>query len=62
MLKKLFAKIKEMNTVRGTIRHYTAHFTTVDGKEHSFNKCRYCIWVNIIEGGSILYNIIPSFA
>ena len=41
MLKKLFAKIKEMNTVRGTIYHYTAHFTTIDGKEHSFNKYRY---------------------
>ena len=41
MLKKLFAKIKEMNTVRGTICHYTAHFTTTDGKEHSFNKYRY---------------------
>ena len=41
MLKKLFAKIKEMNTMRGTICHYTAHFTTTDGKEHSFNKYRY---------------------
>lgn len=41
MLKSLFAKIKEMNTIRGTIYHYTAHFTTIDGKTHSYNKFRY---------------------
>ena len=41
MLKKLFAKIKEMNTMRGTICHYTAHFTTTDGEAHSFNTYRY---------------------
>lgn len=41
MFKKLFAQIKEMNTIRGTICHYTAHFTTVDGVTHSFNKFRY---------------------
>lgn len=41
MLKELFVKIKEMNTTRGAICHYTAHFTTTDGKEHSFNKYRY---------------------
>lgn len=41
MLKRLFTKIKEMNTIRGSIYHYTAHFTTIDGKDHSFNKYRY---------------------
>ena len=41
MFKKLFAKLKEMNTIRGTICHYTAHFTTVDGATHSYNKYRY---------------------
>lgn len=41
MFKKLFAKVKEMNTIRGTICHYTAHFTTIDGTTHSFNKYRY---------------------
>lgn len=41
MLKKLLAKTKEMITIRGTLCHYTAHFTTIDGKEHSFNQYRY---------------------
>lgn len=41
MLKKLLAKTKEKNPIRGTLCHYTAHFTTIDGKEHSSNQYRY---------------------
>lgn len=41
MLKKLIAKFKEWDTIRGTIYHYTVHFTTVDGATHSYNRYRY---------------------
>lgn len=41
MLKKLFAKVKEMIAIHGTIYHYTVHFTTIDGATHSYNKYRY---------------------
>lgn len=41
MIKEWFARIKEVNTIKGTICHYTAHFKTIDNVEHTYSKFRY---------------------